>query len=150
LPPRVWQAGEVQDEPDAAKLLDAVAVTLDEQVLPRTDPAAQHHVRVAANLCRIVAREITLDPDAEARARAALGALLGRDRAAATLWAELADQLTPDPAGPPDPALDQLAAAAHPVVLAIVRDKLAVAKPGYDDRGGDTSPSRPLSGGGRP
>lgn len=122
----------MQDEPAAPRLLEAVADTLEGQVLPLTDPSVQHHVRVAANLCRIVAREVALDPDAESRARSALGQLLGHDAPTPELWAELAAALTPDPADAPDPAQDALATAAHPVVLAIVRDKLAVAKPGYD------------------
>jgi len=128
----------VQDEPSATALLDAVADTLEQRVLPGTDPSVQHQVRVAANLCRIVAREAALDPDADARARAALAELVGHDGPSGALWAELAARLTPDAVEPPDPALDELAAAAHPAVLAIVRDKLAVAKPGYDVPSGAT------------
>ena len=129
----------MQDEPGAAALLDAVADTLEQRVLAGTDPSVQHQVRVAANLCRIVAREVTLDPAADQRARASLAELLGHDGPSPELWAELAGQLTPDADGPPDAADDALAAAAHPVVLAIVRDKLAVAKPGYDEPPGATS-----------
>ena len=66
-----------------------------------------------------------------------LGELVGHDGSAAALWSELTGLLTPDASGVPDPALDALAAAAHPVVLAIVRDKLAVAKPGYDGESND-------------
>ena len=134
----------MQDEPAAPRLLDAVADTLDRQVLPLTDPSVQHHVRVAANLCRIVSRELALDPDADARARAALGDLLGHDGPAADLWAELAAELTPEATAEPDGAADGLARAAHPVVLAIVRDKVAVAKPGYADTDGhDAGVDRP-------
>ncbi len=129
----------MQDEPAAPRLLDAVADTLEGQVLPLTDPSVQHHVRVAANLCRIVSREVALEPEADIRARTALGDLLGRDGSAPELWAELAAALTPGPTAEPDHSVDGLAIDAHPVVLAIVRDKLAVAKPGYDEdhpRGG--------------
>jgi hypothetical protein len=126
----------MQGDPDAARLLGAIADTLEERVLPRTDAEARHLVRVAANLCRIVAREVELDPTADQRARVALSELLGHDGQAADLWRELAQQLTPPSAVlTPEAATgtDVLARLAHPVVLSIVRDQVAVSKPGYDD-----------------
>jgi hypothetical protein len=125
----------MQDAPGAARLLGAIADCLEQQVLPHTDPAAQHAVRVAANLCRIVAREVELEPAADERARIALSALVGRQGSSTELWRVLADRLTPSSALPTaaTAATDEFARLAYPVVLSIVRDKLAVAKPGYDD-----------------
>lgn len=116
----------MQDQPDAARLLEAVADTLETRVLPAADPELRHEVRVAASLCRIVQREITLDPESDIRAAQALGALLGHAGTSWELWAELAARLDDEPAFVPG---DE---ATRAVLLSIVRDKLAVAKPGYD------------------
>jgi hypothetical protein len=126
----------VQDDPSAARLLSAIADCLEQDVLPRTEVAVQHTVRVAANLCRIVAREVELEPAADERARGALSGLVGHDGTSVELWRALADLLTPASALQTAASLaatDELAQLAHPVVLSVVRDKLAVAKPGYDD-----------------
>jgi hypothetical protein len=48
----------MDDAPTSAELLDAVARVLSEQVLPETDGATRHAVRVAANLCRIAGRDV--------------------------------------------------------------------------------------------
>ena len=125
----------VQDAPGAAHLLGAIADTLEQKVLPETGPGARHQVRVAANLCRIVARELELDPAADDRARVALSVLLGHGGDTDDLWRELAQELTPASAvltATTATETDELARDAHAVALAIVRDKLAVAKPGYD------------------
>lgn len=45
------------DEPDNLTLLDAMATTLSEQVVPACTGGAQHAARVVANLCRILARQ---------------------------------------------------------------------------------------------
>lgn len=49
----------MHDRPSVAELLDAIAHTLDEKVLPAVAASARHDVRVAANLCRIIRRELT-------------------------------------------------------------------------------------------
>jgi hypothetical protein len=122
----------VQDAPDASRLLGAVADLLEHSIVPRTEPALQHQVRVAANLCRIVQREVALDTAADVAAREHLAALLGHDGPSEALWRELAARLGADD----DTALGvEDEAPIHAALLAIVRDKLAVAKPGYDSFG---------------
>lgn len=94
------------DRPTAAELLEIVAATLTESVVPATAPHAQHQARVAANLCRILQRELEADPGP-----------------APTLPDSLID------------ADEATANAAYPVVLELVRAKLAINKPGYDTHG---------------
>ena len=91
------------DRPTATEILEIVAETLTETVVPATAPHAQHGARVAANLCLILARELTT----------------GRSTAP-PLPASL---ITCD---------DVEAEAATPLVLELVRAKLDVNKPGYD------------------
>lgn len=94
------------DRPTAAELLEIVAATLSESVVPATAPHAQHQARVAANLCRILQRELESDP---APPPELPDSLLGVD--------------------------DATANAAFPQVLDLVRAKLAINKPGYDTHG---------------
>ena len=73
----------MQDRPTAAELLRDIANTLDERILPLLAGNDQHQVRVVANLCRILEREVRLGPELEAEERALLGQLLpDRDPAA--------------------------------------------------------------------
>ena len=67
----------MKDSPPADELLAAVARTLSEQVLPETRGATAHAVRVAASLCRLVARES--DAPSGAATDQALAELLGLD-----------------------------------------------------------------------
>jgi hypothetical protein len=121
----------VQDAPDAATLLGAIAEVLESRVLPETS-SSRHQVRVAVNLCRILQREVLLEPHAVRRDRAALAAIVGHDGGAEALWSELADQLDAGQHVGADEA------DVHDVLLAVVRRKLAVSKPGYGDVEGDT------------
>ena len=93
------------DRPTASELLEIIAETLSENVVPATAPHAQHQARVAANLCRILGRELA-------------------DEAAAV---SLPDSLIH--------ADEATAAEAFDDVLELVRSKLAVNKPGYDAHG---------------
>ena len=115
----------MQDAPDAARLLGAVADTLETEVLARSDPSVQHEVRVAANLCRIVQREVALGAAADGQEREALASLVGHEGRSDDLWRELAERLAGGEAPAPESEV-------HAVLLRIVRNKLAVAKPGYD------------------
>ena len=118
----------MQDRPTAAELLRDIAATLDERILPLLSGNEQHQVRVAANLCRILEREVTLAPAQEAEERAVLAELLGdrpADAAVADLQAELAHRV----ATSDDRAF---LARAHEGLLTLTRAKLAVNKPGYD------------------
>lgn len=91
------------DRPTAAELLEIIAETLSDVVVPATGAAAQHQARVAANLCRILGRELNAD---EARAPELAASLVDAD--------------------------DDAAAAAFAQVKALVQAKLAINKPGYD------------------
>jgi len=94
------------DRPTAVELLEIMAATLSETVVPATAPHAQHQARVVANLCRILGRE-----------------LAAPDTGTTTLPASLLD------------TDDITADTAYPDVLELVRSKLAVNKPGYDSHG---------------
>jgi Domain of unknown function (DUF6285) len=115
----------VEDRPTAPELLQAVADLLADDVQPVLEGALQHKVRVAANLCRIVERELVLGPAAADAERHALVLLLGREGTLAELNAELAEQLR----SADEASLQR----ALPVLVAAVTAKLAVDKPGYAD-----------------
>jgi len=104
----------------------------------------QHQVRVAANLCRIVERELSLEPAADRRERALLAELLETGTETEqddtlTLTRLLDERLASGVDG-------DLDARAHAAVVEIVRAKLAAAKPGHDDY--DFASERPPSPGG--
>ncbi len=94
------------DRPTAAELLEIVAATLSDVVVPATASHAQHQARVAANLCRILGRELAAEPQPSF---SLAEALLDAD--------------------------DATADAAYQNVLELVRSKLAINKPGYDAHG---------------
>jgi hypothetical protein len=105
--------------PTAAELVAAVADFLDRDVRANTEGQINFHARVAANVLRIVERELT------------------DERAA------------PDLLGYPDEAqlaaairagtLDDRAADVLPVLRALVRHRLEIAHPGYDQSTPDSS-----------
>lgn len=92
------------DRPTASELLEIVAETLSETVVPATAPHAQHQARVAANLCRILGRELAAGTPA---APDFPDSLLDVDDATAT--------------------------AAYDDALALVEAKLAIVKPRYNE-----------------
>ena len=105
------------DDPDAVTLLEAMAKTLSDSVVPALSGGVQHEARVVANLCRILAREL-----AEAGAdRDMFADLLGHDGQLADLAAELDGLIAAGDA--PD---DTLA-----VLLADVTRRAEITKPGY-------------------
>ena len=110
------------DEPDAVTLLEAMAATLSEQVVPATSGGAQHAARVVANLCRILARDAQSADDA-ARAQEALALLLDQDGSHPDLVAAL-DRLIAD-GDAPDGTLALL--------LDDATRRAEIAKPGYTD-----------------
>ena len=117
----------MQDRPDAAELLAAIAELLEGELLAATSGGLQHRVRVAANLCRILQRELALGPDQERRAAELLADALAvhpAGRSAAELSRQLAARLADGD--------EELERRAWPALLEIVRGKLAVAKPGHD------------------
>ena len=122
----------MQQPPTAADLLATVAEVLDDEIVPALTGPAQHHARVAASLVAIVARELRLGGPAAEREAAAVTELLGdriesgsldllrlRRRLASELRAGMAD----------DPATS---AEIWEVLMGVVKDDLAIAKPGHD------------------
>jgi hypothetical protein len=118
----------VQYRPDATELLADVAALLDDEVLGAVSGPLQHRVRVAANLVRIVEREVRVGAANDAAERARLVELLGPgdgDLVELRRWlAARLDDPTPLAAG--------LSAAIHAALLATLRADLAISKPGYD------------------
>ena len=117
----------MQDRPTAAELLATVAELLEQQLLPATQGPLRHPVRVAGNLCRILEREMDLGGAQEAREVAGLQALLESEE---TDPLELNRALAARLASGDDPDFERRA---RELLLDIVRGKLAIAKPGYDD-----------------
>ncbi len=133
------------DQPDAATLLGAIARTLGDEVLPATSGPAQHAVRVVANLCRILEREIRLGPPAREASRRALVDLLDRDASLPELVRELdarLDERTLDDGSESGASGDgtKTGPNAHDtdfdervrtLLLADVERRLAIDRPGY-------------------
>lgn len=68
----------MNDRPSAGELLAAVEHFLEESVVPALEGPARYHARVAANVVRIVARELATEDAHLAREWEGLDALLGR------------------------------------------------------------------------
>ena len=120
------------DIPSAAELLEAVREFLESDVLPATEGRLRFHVRVAANVVGMVARELELGPDLAARHARRLQAL------GMTSDSELAAAIRSG-------ALDWRAEEVRAAVRDAVADKLAVANPAYrqlDDEEGE-APAAP-------
>jgi len=115
----------MQYEPSAEDLLAAMAELLEDELMPALPDALTHKCRVAANLARILERQERLGPDAAARERERLRALLGQDGDSGTLSARLAQRIREDD----DPRFQRQA---WDALVAITRDDLAIAKPGHD------------------
>ena len=123
----------MQQPPTAADLLDTVASVLADEIVPALSGPAQHHARVAASLVGIVERELRLGPDAAERERTALAGVLGDDRSPLPeLRARLADELRAGMADDTDRHAEIWS-----MLMASVRDDLAIAKPGHDSWEGD-------------
>jgi len=114
----------VQYRPTAEEILQAVSKSLEEVVLPKTTADTQHTVRVAANLLRILQRELQLSTDANAHEAQVLSALLGTDGSLESLRAEFVQREDVEGNDLDPMVLESLAT--------IVRRDLAIAKPGYD------------------
>ena len=122
----------MKDRPNAVELLRAMAETLTDEVVPATKGGAQHAARVVANLCRILEREWEAGNSGEAKTRDALVSLLGNSNSGSNsdsssdsdLIAELDQRLKNSD--------EEFDAKAAEVLLADVRRRLAVDRPGYD------------------
>ncbi len=111
----------MHDDPRPAALLEAMARTLTDEVVPSTDEAARHAARVVANLCRILAREFEQAPTAGDRG--AMEALLDLRGGRADLATLLDERLRES-----EVAFDERAL---PVLLADVERRLAISRPSY-------------------
>lgn len=119
----------MQDRPTASELLKAIEHLLDDEVLEATTGPLRHRVRVAANLVRIVEREFSLGAQQEADEVELLTDLLGqtdRTNDPETLNTRFVERLRGD-------VTPDFERKARKVALEIVRGKLAIVKPGYDD-----------------
>lgn len=131
------------DRPDAQRLLNAVADVLSDDVAPAlassttsdgdtsgADTAgARYLTRIAANLCRILAREVQEGAAAEAATLADLRALLGRDDGSLEELNAVFDRRLRDGAGAGGAGLDPMTV--HRVLTANVERRLAIARPSY-------------------
>jgi hypothetical protein len=108
------------DVPTIEQLVEAVREWLERDVMTSTEGRLQFHARVAANMLAMVERELALGPAQAAAHRARLATLGVVDDA------ELSARIR---AGELDDRYEEVRA----VVLATVRDKLAVANPRHLD-----------------
>ncbi len=126
----------MNDRPSATELLAAVERFLEETAVPALEGPAKYHARVAANVVRIVARELATEGEHLAREWEGLGVLLGNETAAkpsdcASLREAIAarnDELVSRiRAGDAD--ADPLRAALLDHLARVVADKLDVSQP---------------------
>jgi hypothetical protein len=126
----------MQDRPTQDELLAALERWLDEQVVAKTEGALRFQGRVAANVARILRRELGAEDEQLAREWAGLDALLGAVERPSTRAAlhkalsarneELCRRIR---AGDADASAFRDAVLAH--VTQTVRDKLLVTNPGW-------------------
>ena len=103
--------------PTAAELVAAVADFLDNDVRSATEGQVNFHARVAANVLRIVERELTDESAAEVVGRLAELGYADEAQLAAAIRSG---------------ALDDRAAEVLPMLRMLVGRRLAVAHPGYE------------------
>ncbi|GLE53974.1 DUF6285 domain-containing protein [Mycobacterium montefiorense] len=103
--------------PLAAELVAAVAEFLETDVRAATDGQVNFHSRVAANALRIVERELLDERQAQSRAALAGLGFVDEEQLAAAIRAG---------------ELDERAAEVLAGLRTLVRNRLAVAHPGYD------------------
>ena len=126
----------MQERPDAAELLEAVAEYLFAELRPEVPREQRFRVLVAANVCAVVARELRSGEAPDREDLELFGELLGETaepaadpdaltQQARDSAAELAKRLR---SGELDDQLDVLA----PRLAEHVRRKLEIARPGYD------------------
>ena len=125
------------DRPTKLELLEAVRGFLERDLMPELEGVQRFHARVAANVLRIVSREIELEEPALRRQHRTLAELLGEAvpeparlaevaRGVESLERELARRIRVGEADASpwrESVLEALAAA--------VRERLAISNPGY-------------------
>ena len=133
----------MQDRPTAAELLAVVGNLLEQELLAAVTGPLQYRTRVAANLVRIVERELLLGSHALLDERDALLSLLtqaSQDLLPGPLIEQVADlnqSLANELSTQPLPARE---AAIWAVLFKISKRKLSIVRPGYDryDAAGET------------
>lgn len=122
VPPAVLspEDSELYGIPSSDQLLSAVDEFFRDEVLPRFDGRLQFHARVAANVVRIVEREILLGPAHRSRCRQGLA------RFGTGSLRQLAEEVRN---GEFDDRINELL----PFLNETVRSSLAVSNPGYAD-----------------
>jgi hypothetical protein len=110
--------GSPHDAPSVAELVEAVREWIEHDVMPGTEGRLSFHARVAANMLKIVERELEVADVHEERHRARLASIGVSDEA------ELAEAIR---SGRLDDRLDEV----RDVVRESVLDKLSVANPRY-------------------
>lgn len=132
----------MNDRPTAVELLAAVERFLDETAVPGLEGPARFHARVAANVVRIVARELATEDQHLAREWDGLAALLGDEAEPPGTRAELREAILARNeelvrrirAGGADTGPWRTALLEH--LARVVADKLDVAQPPRSGREG--------------
>ncbi len=114
----------MREQPGAVELLESVAAFLRDELGPTLSGRPAFLTRVAANALDIVRRELTLGPGADARERARLSALIGRDGDVEALTVGLCDRIAAGEIAEDDPALIE-----HLWVTTL--DTVAIDQPAY-------------------
>jgi len=117
----------MQFRPDATELLADIASLLEDKVIDAVSGPLQHQVRVAANLARIVEREVHLGEAAATAERRRLAAFVVDDGDLVAMRKRLCDRLMG-----PEAIDDGERRAVYDALVATVRDDVAISKPGYD------------------
>lgn len=115
-----------QDRPTLGEAADAIAGWIEDELLPELTGRDRFLGRVAANLLRIMEREVELGSTSAKRDRTELARLLGHTGPVQPLEGLLAEMVTQIRVGaiaPEGPVLD--------VMQSIVARKLLIANPGY-------------------
>ncbi len=95
----------MEDSPTARELVTAVREFIEQHLAPTLEGHTAFHARVAINALAIVERQLDQGPDADARERARLVALLGEDADLASLNHALALAIRDGRLSLDDPAL---------------------------------------------
>ena len=113
------------DRPDAAELMEALAAFLEEDVVPAFQGGRRFHALVAANVARILAREMRIGPRRIAAEISDVRGLLGTaNETSAARDAGVHDQaaqLAPA-TEPPSAATDEAGGSASDLLLGLARE----------------------------
>jgi len=117
----------MQDRPTARELLATLNEFFEEELLPSISGPLQYRVRVAANLVRIIERELALGQLHDENEHASLRSLVDGDEHddLSSINAQVSSAIA---AG----AFDGNPEALWSALMDVARAKLAVVKPGYD------------------